>query len=365
MTSEMDSAGADGWHELVLALAGQIGDSSVAAARATVEPSVRSQHVVEGAQAVGLSLTEEDLNALVASVVPGDAASIAHHLDRQGNFHRRQYTFTPFVPGPDGPEPVAAGTDDLSMFGSTAEPVDWSGLSVEDWTDSAISALCQAVAAEPRVRGLWGAWRRRRADDVPDDVGGSEPVRVFLVEVDGRSAVPVLTRQFQQVLVFAGEPGAQVEVYATGDSLPDYQRQALGSAALLWAQRAEAAPTLVPVFDEVDPQGGPRFSTEHLRLEPDERRHVAGYLYGAEAVLLTTATMVDLMDPDRGDVVPLSFRTDGAFVWPESVAYYVDQHGLEPHPPLLAAIRAAQYRPPRVDGVDLFRAENVLMQPSE
>jgi hypothetical protein len=119
-------------------------------------------------------------------------------------------------------------------------------------------------------------------------------------------------------------------------------------------------PEVVPVFDGADPETGPRFDTGHVRLAADERAVVAGYLYGAEAVMYTTATMVDVMEPERGEVVPLSFRTDGEYVWPEAVAYYVDQHGLAPCSRLLDAIRSAGYQPRRPGSVALFRAEQAL-----
>jgi hypothetical protein len=95
-------------------------------------------------------------------------------------------------------------------------------------------------------------------------------------------------------------------------------------------------------------------------LGVNERAVVAGYLYGAAAVMYTTATMLDVMDAERGEVVPLTFRTDGEYVWPEAVAYYVDQHGLAPYRPLLDAIRSADYHPRSPDAVSLFRAENAL-----
>ena len=70
--------------------------------------------------------------------------------------------------------------------------------------------------------------------------------------------------------------------------------------------------------------------------------------------------MKDVIAPGRRKSVPLSYRTDGSFIWSEAVAYYVQQHGLAPHPMLLAAIRRAEYRPPRPNYVALSRARAIV-----
>ena len=57
-----------------------------------------------------------------------------------------------------------------------------------------------------------------------------------------------------------------------------------------------------------------------------------------------------------------TFRTDGAFVWPDDAAYYLDKFALSPDPDLLARIRAAGYVPPVVDGVAMHRATALLLQ---
>jgi hypothetical protein len=46
-----------------------------------------------------------------------------------------------------------------------------------------------------------------------------------------------------------------------------------------------------------------------------------------------------VLSPDAGQVVPTSFRTDGLWIWTDTVAYYL-QHGMAPDEELAAYIDA-------------------------
>jgi hypothetical protein len=340
--------GHQGWHEMLLALAGWMPDAELTAIRSAADEPTRTARFLAGASALGLD--EAAAATLLSDVRPGDAAAAARALNAAARRPRPQYRFAPLDPvsatGP-GPSEPAEGLP----FGVQADPLDVTGVEVGGWSDPVAATVVQAIAAEePGVRGIWAAWRSG---------AGTESTRVFLVEVaDSPAPTAPARRSFPTV-------DAQVEIIATTDELPDYHRSLLASGALVWAHAGTSGPEVVPVFDDVDPKYGPRFGADHLMLEDEERRKVTAYLSGAEAVLLTTATMIDVVDASRGEVVPLSYRTDGSFVWPDAVPYYVEHYGLAPHLPLLETIRAAQYIPPRPDGVALFRAETALMQPDE
>jgi hypothetical protein len=116
-------------------------------------------------------------------------------------------------------------------------------------------------------------------------------------------------------------------------------------------------------FGGVDPQAGPLFDADHPRIEdPAERRRVLGYLAAGEPVLVVRARTDDVVDPARHDTVPLGFRTDGRWIWPDAVAYYLDHHLLAPDPRLLAHIRAADYRCPLLTGAIVYRARTELQE---
>jgi hypothetical protein len=61
-------------------------------------------------------------------------------------------------------------------------------------------------------------------------------------------------------------------------------------------------------------------------------------------VVRTTGRDVDRIDPARGQVVPLSFRTDGHWVWSDALGYYVAEHGIAPELEFLRHIAARDYQ---------------------
>jgi hypothetical protein len=99
---------------------------------------------------------------------------------------------------------------------------------------------------------------------------------------------------------------------------------------------------LAVVFDTVDPLTGPAFVPDHPRIDDDdERRALAAYLDAGEPVLMTTSLTDDVVDRERTGAVPMSFRTDGTWIWTDTVTYYLREHRLAPEPGLLAHLRGA------------------------
>jgi hypothetical protein len=121
------------------------------------------------------------------------------------------------------------------------------------------------------------------------------------------------------------------------------------------------------VFDGTKPgTDEPHFAPDHpVVADLGRRRRLSDYLNAGRPVFSTTAHDVDRVDGTRGKVVPLSFRTDGAWIWTDISAYYLRAYGLLPDPELVAHIAANGYRMPRVDGVAEFRAISVLYRPEE
>jgi hypothetical protein len=84
-------------------------------------------------------------------------------------------------------------------------------------------------------------------------------------------------------------------------------------------------------------------------LSDEERERVLNYLDGAPVVLAARGYGADAFDPDGAPNVPLNFRTDGNWVWPGAVAYYLRVHSVTPDPDLVEHIRARQFVVPEVD----------------
>lgn len=101
------------------------------------------------------------------------------------------------------------------------------------------------------------------------------------------------------------------------------------------------------VYDGFDEAGKP--VVEREALSPEERERVLAYLDSAPVILASRSKDTDAFDPSRTDAVPLNFRTDGRWVWPGAVAYYLREHGISPDPELVEHIRTAGYAVPEVD----------------
>jgi hypothetical protein len=96
---------------------------------------------------------------------------------------------------------------------------------------------------------------------------------------------------------------------------------------------------IAKVFDGAT-DGVPYHLPNHPRLSPAERTAPLAYLAAGTALLMTTASEPDFVEPSRGEVVPMSFRTDGTWVWNDALAYYLAEYGLAPEPEFLAAMAA-------------------------
>ncbi|WP_433265593.1 TNT domain-containing protein [Actinosynnema sp. CS-041913] len=99
-----------------------------------------------------------------------------------------------------------------------------------------------------------------------------------------------------------------------------------------------------PVFDGVDVQGLP--TGDRPRVHPQELDDVLNYLENAPVVLAARSYGPDAFKPDATPAVPMSFHTDGTWVWPGSVAYYLRNHHIPPAPQLVQHIRDNDYAPP-------------------
>ncbi|HEY3709940.1 MAG TPA: ferredoxin [Amycolatopsis sp.] len=100
------------------------------------------------------------------------------------------------------------------------------------------------------------------------------------------------------------------------------------------------------VYDGLDEAGRP--VVERDPLSPGEREQVLAYLDAAPVVLAARTYETDAFDPSRTDVVPLTFSTDGSWVWPGAVAYYLREHEVAPDPELLSHIRGHRFAVPEV-----------------
>ncbi|MBW5483111.1 hypothetical protein [Streptomyces bambusae] len=104
---------------------------------------------------------------------------------------------------------------------------------------------------------------------------------------------------------------------------------------------------LAAVFDHVDPETGPGFAVDHPAVEdPELLGLLVERLNAGTPVLMTPMLMDDVLDPGRRSQVPMNFRTDGCWVWTDTVTYYLEQYALAPDPGLLAHLSSPHYETP-------------------
>ncbi|MCE7000517.1 TNT domain-containing protein [Saccharothrix sp. S26] len=131
----------------------------------------------------------------------------------------------------------------------------------------------------------------------------------------------------------------ELEIYPRDDdAVPAWLRERAGLGP------ARGAVIAAPLFDGPDP-------AVHARpaVHPQELDDVLAYLENAPVVLAARSYGPDALEPGATPSVPLSFHTDGTWVWPGGVAYYLRNHHLPPVPQLVQHIRDNGYAVPPVD----------------
>lgn len=105
---------------------------------------------------------------------------------------------------------------------------------------------------------------------------------------------------------------------------------------------APARMRVAAVFDGRGPNGG--VLIKRPPVGEAEFEALCRYLTTAPVALATTKTAPDEMSPDAGMAVPRAYHTDGYWIWPAAVGYYLHRYRLPPQPDLVAHIRARGYQ---------------------
>ncbi|HEY8371164.1 MAG TPA: hypothetical protein VIL00_00315 [Pseudonocardiaceae bacterium] len=114
---------------------------------------------------------------------------------------------------------------------------------------------------------------------------------------------------------------------------------------------------LAKVFDAM-PDGQPE--VDRPPVPEGERDRILNYLESAPVVLAARMLDTDLLDPARPEAVPMTYHTDGSWIWAGSVAYYLRTHNLPPEPELVAHIRSRGFQVPQVDEATKDAAVRVI-----
>lgn len=73
------------------------------------------------------------------------------------------------------------------------------------------------------------------------------------------------------------------------------------------------------------------------------KRRILGFLSGGGIVLRSPVLREDRLDPSRRDAVPLGYLSDGEWIWPLEMAFYLEQHGVLPEAEFREHMRARDF----------------------
>lgn len=93
---------------------------------------------------------------------------------------------------------------------------------------------------------------------------------------------------------------------------------------------------------------------------PQDRDRMLAYLKGGRVIRAARSLAPDLLDPDRVPAVPITFQTDGEWIWPGAIGYYAERYDIPVDPELLEHARQRDFRIEPVDDAALGAALRLL-----
>jgi hypothetical protein len=137
----------------------------------------------------------------------------------------------------------------------------------------------------------------------------------------------------------------------TDDNVPDWLLRRLSG---LPPERGGRRFRVARIFDGATPNGRPSVNRPPV---PDEDRDLLlDYLDAAPLALPERGHDADRLSPDGRPTVPVAFHTDGMWVWPAAVNYYLRRYGVPPEPELVDHVRSNGFRLAEVDEPTLAAA---------
>jgi hypothetical protein len=130
----------------------------------------------------------------------------------------------------------------------------------------------------------------------------------------------------------------------TEDNVPEWLMRKLSG---LPPERPGRRFRLARIFDGTAPNGRP--SVNRPQISDDDRDRLLEYLDHSALALPERGHDVDRLSADGRPTVPVAFHTDGVWVWPAAVNYYLRRYGVPPDPDLVSHARGNGFRPPEVD----------------
>ncbi|HEY3468006.1 MAG TPA: hypothetical protein VGL47_22960, partial [Amycolatopsis sp.] len=112
------------------------------------------------------------------------------------------------------------------------------------------------------------------------------------------------------------------------------------------------------IFDTVGPAGRPVINRPDLEIEEQDR--LLEYLENAPLVVPERGYDIDRLAATPEATVPVAFHSDGQWIWPAAVDFYLRKYGVSPEPDLVEHVRAVGFKLPPVDEPTLQAAAGYL-----
>ncbi|MEV5714149.1 glycohydrolase toxin TNT-related protein [Amycolatopsis mediterranei] len=112
------------------------------------------------------------------------------------------------------------------------------------------------------------------------------------------------------------------------------------------------------IFDTVGPAGRPVINRPDLEVEEQDR--LLEYLEHAPLVVPERGYDIDRLAATPEATVPVAFHSDGQWIWPAAVNFYLHKYGVSPEPDLVEHVRTVGFKLPPVDEPTLQAAAAYL-----
>jgi len=117
------------------------------------------------------------------------------------------------------------------------------------------------------------------------------------------------------------------------------------------------------IFDTVGPAGRPVLNRPDLDVEEQDR--LLEYLEHAPLVVPERGYDIDRLAATPEAAVPVAFHSDGQWIWPAAVNFYLHKYGVSPEPDLVEHVRAVGFKLPPLDEPTLQAAAAYLTRGSQ
>ncbi|WP_455577840.1 glycohydrolase toxin TNT-related protein [Amycolatopsis keratiniphila] len=112
------------------------------------------------------------------------------------------------------------------------------------------------------------------------------------------------------------------------------------------------------IFDTIGPAGRPVINRPDLEIEEQDR--LLEYLDRAPLVVTERGYDIDRLAQTPEATVPVAFHSDGQWIWPAAVNFYLREYGVSPELDLIDHVRQNDFTLPEVDAPTLQAAAGYL-----